>query len=390
MKHALLLLILVGGCINTVRQNEPLPDGGSRHDLARPHDDALPANGDLAVTAGDLAVNPKPGDMAMPPPATSGITITVEPDGTKIAQPLLTAMENAKSAVHVEMYLLTNSTYIAELKTLVGNGIDVKVVLNETFPSGVSASATNGTSYTTLMTDKVPVHWAPTTTGFDSYTHEKAVIIDPGTANAQVWIMTMNLDTSAPKYNREYLALDTNTADIDEAESIFEADWGSTDITPTGALVVAPSPQNNAEKALLALINSATTSIDVEAEEYDTAGLEANLSTALVNKAKGGKVAVRMVLEDSTDTAQASAVTALQTAGGQVVGYVYSSTALDIHAKAIVVDGKTAYIGSENLSGGSLGYNRELGVTFSEASEVAKVATQINSDFAGGSAYSSK
>jgi cardiolipin synthase len=230
------------------------------------------------------------------------------------------------------------------------------------------------------------VHWAPTTTGFDSYTHEKAVIIDPGTSGGQVWIMTMNLDTDAPKYNREYLAQDTGAADITEAEDIFEADYASTSITPSGDLIVAPSPQNNAQPALLALIDSATTSIDVEAEEYDSSGLEAAIAKALEAKAQAG-VTVHMVLEDSTDSDQSTAVTALQAAGGKVVGYVYSSTALDIHAKAIVVDGARAYIGSENLSGGSLGYNRELGVYFTDPTQVSKVATTIASDFSGGSTY---
>jgi cardiolipin synthase A/B len=322
-------------------------------------------------------------------PLTAGITITVEPDGTGVAQNLLTAIEGAKVAVHMEMYLLTNDTYITALQKLHTAGVDVKVILNESFPTGTTASETNASTYTTLTGAGVATHWAPTTTGFDNYTHEKAVVIDPGTANAQVWIMTMNLDTDAPKYNREYLALDTNAADITEAEAIFEADYAGTSITPTGSLIVAPQPPNNAQKALLALINSATSSIDIECEEYDNSGLEADIATALQNKAKAG-VAVHMTLEDSTDTTQASAVAALQNATGKVVGYAYTSTGLDIHAKAVVVDAKTAFIGSENLSGGSLGYNRELGVIFDTPSEVAKVYTTITSDFAGGSTYSSQ
>jgi phosphatidylserine/phosphatidylglycerophosphate/cardiolipin synthase-like enzyme len=313
-------------------------------------------------------------------PTPSGITITVEPDGTNIAQGLLTAI--------MEMYLLSNSTYIAALETLHQQGIDVKVVLNQTFPSGTPASETNASSYSDLSAAGVDVHWAPTTTGFDSYTHEKAVIIDPGTSNGQAWIMTMNLDTDAPKDNREYLAQDVNAPDVTEAEDIFEADYASTSITPSGTLVVAPSPQNNAQQVLLELVNSATTSIDVEAEEYDSSGLEAAIATALENQAKAG-VTVHMVLEDSTESSQASAVSALQAAGGKVVGYVYG-TGLDIHAKAIVVDGATAYVGSENLSGGSLGYNRELGVIFDNATQVGKVVTAITTDFNAGGAYSSQ
>ena len=73
------------------------------------------------------------------------------------------------------------------------------------------------------------------------------------------------------------------------------------------------------------------------------------------------------------------------------MGYVYG-TGLDIHAKALVADGARAYVGSENFTGGSLGYNRELGVIFDEADnagQVTKVDSTILSDFNAGSAYSS-
>jgi phosphatidylserine/phosphatidylglycerophosphate/cardiolipin synthase-like enzyme len=320
---------------------------------------------------------------------SSGIAITVEPDGSGDAEVLLSAIQNAKAAVHVEMYLLTNNDYINALETLARNGIDVKVLLNQTFPSGTTASETNASSYTTLQQGGVDVKWAPADPdGSESgYTHEKAVIIDPGTTGEQVWIMTMNLDTDAPKYNREYLAQDTNSGDITEAEQIFLADWAGTGINPSGQLVVAPT---NAEPMLLDLVNMATQTIDMEAEEIDDTGVEADIFSALTSKAKSG-VAVRLVIEDSTESSQATAVSALEAAGGQVRGYAYSSSGngLDIHAKTLVVDGKTAYVGSENFTGGSLGYNRELGVIFAETTEIAKIQTAINSDFAGGSAYSS-
>jgi phosphatidylserine/phosphatidylglycerophosphate/cardiolipin synthase-like enzyme len=56
-----------------------------------------------------------------------------------------------------------------------------------------------------------------------------------------------------------------------------------------------------------------------------------------------------------------------------------------VHAKALVIDGVHAYVGSENFTAGSLQYNRELGVFFDAPTEVAKVATTINTDFGKGS-----
>jgi len=351
------------------------PDGSTTDDGSSPDD---------AISQPDA-----PYEGSVPPPETSGVTITVEPDGSGDAAGLLNAINGAQTAVHVEMYLLTNSKYISALIALAKAGKDVKVVLNQTFPTGTSSSNTNASTYTQLQSGGVDVHWAPTNTGFTSYTHEKAVIIDPaGGSDSQVWIMTMNLDTDAPKYNREFLAQDTNAPDIGEAEAIFEADYADQNITPNGNLVVAPAPQNNAAAALVSLINGATTSIDIEAEELDDSGknTEELVFNALVAKAKAG-VAVHVVLEDSTDSEQSSAVSTLESAGAKVVGYSCTGN-LDIHAKSIVVDGAAAYVGSENFSGGSLGYNRELGVIFTQSSEVSKVKTAIDGDFAGGGTYS--
>jgi phosphatidylserine/phosphatidylglycerophosphate/cardiolipin synthase-like enzyme len=84
-------------------------------------------------------------------------------------------------------------------------------------------------------------------------------------------------------------------------------------------------------------------------------------------------------------------LTTIQSGGGHVyIGGAPEATStptdLYIHAKAIVVDGTTAWIGSENFTTGSLKYNREVGVIFTTPSEVAKVQAAIQSDVASGQA----
>lgn len=346
---------------------------------------------DTGTTVVDTGVQPPPKDSSTAPPAlvpSTGITLTVIPDDTDAA--LIAAINGAKSAVHVEMYLLTNSTYINALINQKKAGVDVKVILNQTFPTGTSSAQTNSSSYSTLQSGGVSVVWAPAdpVAGSTGYTHEKTVIIDPGQSAQQAWIMTMNLDPSAPKDNREYLARDTSAADVAEAEAIFQGDFAGAPITPSGDLVVAPhATPYGAADILLQLVESATTSIDMEAEEIDDVGSssEAKIYSILAAKAQAG-VKVQIVLEDSTNTSQSTAVTGLQSAGAKVVGYVYGS-GINIHAKALVVDGARAYVGSENFTGGSLEYNRELGVYFTDATSVGKLQSTIQADFAGGSAY---
>jgi phosphatidylserine/phosphatidylglycerophosphate/cardiolipin synthase-like enzyme len=204
------------------------------------------------------------------------------------------------------------------------------------------------------------------------------VIIDGATA----WIMTMNLNTSSPATNREYLAIDTDPGDVAEATAIFQADHAMQSITPSGALVVAPV---NARQDLVALIASATQTLDVEGEEFSD-----TYSTGVVNavaSAAARGVAVRVVIANGGY--DATSVNRVKAQGAKVVMTGPSSgngtqTNPYIHAKAIVADGARAFVGSENFSGGSLGYNRELGVIFDAPAEVAKVAAAIDTDFGNG------
>jgi phosphatidylserine/phosphatidylglycerophosphate/cardiolipin synthase-like enzyme len=291
---------------------------------------------------------------------TSAVSIIVEPSDD--AQGLISAIEGAKTSVHMEMYLLSNSDVINALIARHQAGVDVKVILNKTFPSTGSNAGSNASVYSQLQSAGVSVVWAPA--GF-TYTHEKGVIIDAATA----WIMTMNATESSPTSNREYLAVDTDATDVAEAEAIFEHDYADQSYTPKGKLVVSPT---NSRTDLTALIGMATKSIDMEAEELTDTGIVGALETAAMRG-----VAVHVVMADATTTTSAPA---LKTAGVKLVVY----TNYYVHAKSIVVDGAYAYVGSENFSAGSLGYNRELGVLTDTASEVAKVATTTASDFAAG------
>jgi len=291
---------------------------------------------------------------------TRDVRIIVEPsDG---AAALVSAIQSAKTSVHVEMYLLTSTPVIEALLARSAAGLDVQVLLNETFPPSGGDSGSNARSFRELQAAGVKVKWAPA--GF-TYTHEKAVMIDGEVA----WIMTMNATQSSAIDNREYLAVDSDAADAAEAEQIFAADLADTTLNPRGKLVVSPT---NSQAELVSLLQMAETTIDVEAEELNDAAIVGALTSA----ARRG-VKVRAVLADASSTTQAAT---LKAAGVALVRY----GALYVHAKSLVVDGAYAYVGSENFTAGSLGTNRELGVLTNTAGEVSKIETATSSDFAGG------
>jgi phosphatidylserine/phosphatidylglycerophosphate/cardiolipin synthase-like enzyme len=187
--------------------------------------------------------------------------------------------------------------------------------------------------------------------------------------------MTMNASESAFTGNREFLAIDTDPADVAETEAIFQADWAGTSITPNGKLLVAPV---NAEPYLVALIDQAKTSVDLEGEV-----LSADSTLQALGRAKKRGCTVRVLLSDQTPTtAGMLAIMELK----QVGIPVHSLGTPYIHAKAIVTDGTLAYVGSENFTANSLENNRELGLVVGTQSEVTKIANAISADFSAGTA----
>ncbi len=316
---------------------------------------------------------------AAPIVPTTAISIIVEPNGQDGAE-LVAAIKTATSTVEMTMYQLDDTDVISALVARQKAGATVRVILD----GSTTCKSWNTPAYNTLNAGGVGVVWSDATFTF---THEKTAIIDDKVA----WIMTMNSNTSSPGTDREYLAIDTDAGDIAEAKAIFNGDYAHAPITPSGNLVVADT---NARSAIVQLIKTATTTLDVEGEEFsdlNTGGVVA----AVVQAANRG-VAVRVIVANDPDPLadQTSAISDVKHAGGKVVVTGPTSgngTASNpyIHAKSILVDCSgtscaRGFVGSENFTAGSLGYNRELGVIFAVPAELAKIKTAIDKDFAAG------
>lgn len=316
-------------------------------------------SGEVADSGGGGGDSGGDSGVDAPVPASPAVHVIVEPSDDGAA--LIAAIRGATTSVHMTMYILTNDDVVSALAHAKGQGCDVRVVLDPSY---------NSSAYDDLVDLDIDVVWSPPAF---VYTHQKTVIVD----GDEAWIMTANASNSGLESNREFLAVDTDPTDVADAEAVFEADYaGSTYPTYDGRLVLSPL---NSRDRLEGLIDAATTSILVEDEEFTDDDIAAQLAA----KAQAG-VDVRMVLGDGTMySSQDDAVHAAQAGGARVVvvGDPY------IHAKAIVIDGVEAYVGSENLSWNSLENNRELGVIFADPDEVATVQSTVEGDFATGVDY---
>ncbi|MBX3205923.1 MAG: hypothetical protein KF764_12690 [Labilithrix sp.] len=319
------------------------------------------ADPDAPALDGGRAPDPDAVPLAM----SSGVTIQVQP--TDAGAALLAAIRGAKQSVHMTMYLLTSNEVIRALGDLKQAGKDVKVVLNRNFPTGGNQ---NQGAFDTLKGRGVEVVWAPD--GY-TFTHAKTILVD----SEKAFIMTMNLTYTSPTTNREYIATDTDAEDLADLEKIFQADFTNKAVNVPSKLVISPAGANTLHPArshIKQLIDSATTSLDVEAQSLsDTTVVDA------IVLAHQAKVDVRVVVDAQTLNTpnQTAAVAKLKQYGVPLRGL----SSPDMHAKAIVVDESITFVGSQNMTATALERNREIGVLTDAKSEAVKVRQVIRADF---------
>lgn len=295
--------------------------------------------------------------------------IIVQPD--QGITPIYTLINSATSTLDLTLYELVDTTAEQDLVARENAGVDVRVVLDS------RQKSTNQAAYTYLVNNGVGVAWSSSKY---YYTHEKSFAID----GTKLVVMSGNLTTQYYSADRNYSVTDTDTADISAFETVFDADYAGTTVTPGDGDHLVWSPTDSQSK-LLALINGAKSTLLVENQEmgYST------IVNALVAAAARG-VSVKVVMTNSGDD-YASEFDTL-TAGGVSVSTYADTASLYIHAKAIVADyglsSLKTFVGSQNFSSTSLNSNRELGIILTSTVVANGVEPVIASDYAGGTVWS--
>ncbi|MDH6115047.1 hypothetical protein P3T36_007336 [Kitasatospora sp. MAP12-15] len=293
---------------------------------------------------------------------TPSYSLVVLPDQGESA--IYNFVNSATKSIDVTIYELRDTTLVNDLVAKEKAGLQVRVIMD------AQHTSVDGAAYTALSAGGVGVTYS--SSAF-VYTHQKTITVD----GAESYISTGNFDTTYYATSRDYGVFDNDANDVSAIEQVFNADYAKTSITPSDGDNLVWSPTDS-QSHLLALVNGAQHSLDVEEEEFgDTA-----LVNAIVADAQRG-VTVRVVAENeaSAYTTQLNQVTA---AGGKVTTYT-SSTGYYIHAKAIVADYGTSsakvFAGSENFSDNSLNHNRELGLIISDSGVVSGIEAAFNADF---------
>jgi phosphatidylserine/phosphatidylglycerophosphate/cardiolipin synthase-like enzyme len=201
-----------------------------------------------------------------------------------------------------------------------------------------------------------------------SFTHAKYVVIDEVVA----WIMTANLSKSAFDKNREILVRTSSQSIVQDLVRIFWADRRRNPCA-AGSLVVSPV---NARQRLLDMLRGSSRSVDIVSEVFD----DHETSRLLQDLVRRGVVVRVLIAVPERIAVNAVARSDLE-GKGVAVRYLESPY---LHAKYIVVDGRVAYVGSHNLTAGSLDENREVGVVTDDTMVISTLATSFSGDWDSG------
>ena len=327
--------------------------------------------------------------------------------------PLIDLLDSAQKLIDIEIYTMNDPLVQKAVLNALADGVKVRIVQEPT-PVGSSCKIfeTNGAlddaACTALKAFKAKVEKAGGTYlpfvkklcgGATSgcVEHGKMVIVDAKAA----MLSTGNFDSTSicnksqnpEKCNRDYSYIIHYGPAVQVLGQIFERDLKGKPydlraiLSRSGAADLTVSPYSL--EPLLGFINSAKSSIVVQ-EQYLK---DPKMNDALLAAAKAG-VKVKINVASACAFGRPSpndlkkweaTYSAFEKAGAQIriftknvrIGGNFGY----LHAKAIVVDGKTAWVGSVNGSTQAIGSNREFGVFFDAPQDVQTLLKFMNQDF---------
>jgi cardiolipin synthase len=307
-----------------------------------------------------------PGIAAVASATTDGpLTVLAEPQAGRA--PILELIGSARHSIALTMYEFSDPQLEQALIAAAHRGVEVRVLLNGGYYS--EHESTNDAALHELAAHGVHVRDTPT---YFALTHQKTLTVD-GRVSA---ILTLNFDGLYAS-TRDYAVIDRQPADVAAITRAFDGDWaGRRTAAQDGTGDLVWSPGDAAGDAIVSMIDAARHSVELESEEmnYDPA------TDALCAAARRG-VAVHIVMTYESDWRDAFAQ--LEKCGVRV--HLYHGQSYYIHAKLLVVDGRSALVSSQNLSTGSLRDNRELGIRLTAPPLLHALIADFDADYAGAS-----
>ncbi|MFN8522582.1 MAG: phospholipase D-like domain-containing protein [Chloroflexota bacterium] len=286
--------------------------------------------------------------------------LAVEPDDG--SGPLSAEFHAAANTIDFVPFTLDEPALIQSLAEAQERGVRVRVLLE---PSPEKDGTIGALGAAALRSRGIDVQMSNPAFAL---THAKYAVID----RRRALILTHNSTAESFRSQRDFAVADDDRADVDFVQRLFEADWNrrSVGAIPDGFVV---SPENS-NAALTNAVGATQRTLDVYAEKL----LPSPLLDAIV-AAAARQVRVRIVAAPVEPRERALIDLRQAAASGNLALRV--SQRPRIHAKVIVLDGTTIFLGSENVQDAPRERRRELGIVFQEPVIAAKLRATFESDW---------
>jgi phosphatidylserine/phosphatidylglycerophosphate/cardiolipin synthase-like enzyme len=296
------------------------------------------------------------------------------------------AIDAASHEIRIEICVLEDPQILERLHTALQRGVRVRVIVDRTKYSDLPAERANLEQYLTAPGGELHLSNPQFPRSFP-----KIILID---SDLLVYGSACLDQTTFQQY-RDFAHTSTRQGILDDLHRLFENDWAYSAgvgqeppaFNPTPRISrrdLLVSPVNGAAR-LVGLYQKAQRTLDVYTELLGNSVLESELVAAVQ---RGVRVRLIAPVEVNGGTQeiqnlQLTSLAALAAAGVQVhvSGPAESAELPYMHARAAVIDGKTAYLGSLSLSPDSIAFNRETGVILHEGVVVRKLQDQFESDY---------
>lgn len=346
-------------------------------------------------------------------PDSSVTLAAIEPDDG--VEPVLEFIASAQRTLDIAVYQIDPgyAPLIAALSAAQDRGVKVRILLSGTIypPSQPNDNPADAQRLRDLGFD------AQLSRPEFSFSHWKVLIADGATASGSALICDFNLEAGYFGLNPDYpdegdtrgmAVLDTDPRDVALIQRTFDADWppfspwpandsprlvwspsDDTCDSPSCTMPAAFDPVGNSRERLTALIDSATSTLDVYVQAF---AFPSELLQPVLDACARG-VTVRVV--GNQGGINDEVLESLKACGAQVRWNTTDPTGdgrvMYIHSKTIVVDAGlplgVAYVGSVNpFLDESVQTERELGVLVTDPASVTRMAEVFARDFAAGQA----
>ncbi len=204
-------------------------------------------------------------------------------------------------------------------------------------------------------------------------------------ADGRLWVSTGNWTRASFSKNREYSLVTDRKDWVAEFKKVFEADWEARALPLDDAKLVwspqrvysifRPFWEGNAKQRILELIAGAQRDLLIEQNGLT----DEDVFNALLDAMDRG-VQVRVLGSASARASDYFGRMAKRLAEeGAHVRYL---EALKVHAKAMLVDGERAFLGSQNFTPTALTANRELGAVLEGGRALERLRATMEADWA--------